>query len=354
MSAQLPFEMLEKQLDQRFAAIDRARAESDRIELQLLDLTSGLLPPDTSIVIFGSFARREWTAQSDVDWTLLVDGQADPEHHATAQQFGLKLKDAKFSAPGRTNVFGRETFSHELIHCIGGENDTNTNMTRRLLLLLEPRSLSRVDAHSRVIRGILKRYLDSERSFITESGREYKVPRFLLNDIVRYWRTVAVDYVNKQWERGEPEGWALRNIKLRFSRKLLFVSGLLRCFGPRLGKNVDESLFRIEEDAKAAVLTYIVDELPLTPIDLVAKHALERGRIETAKAIFTAYDYFLERLGDEGCRDSLKSLRFGAAFDDRDFKDLRDKSREFDQAINKLFFDDEQATRELIMKYGVF
>jgi predicted nucleotidyltransferase len=37
-------------------------------------------PPDTSIVVFGSLARGEWTQGSDRDWTLLVDGQVDVHH----------------------------------------------------------------------------------------------------------------------------------------------------------------------------------------------------------------------------------------------------------------------------------
>src|SRR5262245_41479191 len=30
---------------------------------------------DISVVVFGSLARGEWTTGSDVDWTLLIDGQ---------------------------------------------------------------------------------------------------------------------------------------------------------------------------------------------------------------------------------------------------------------------------------------
>jgi UTP:GlnB (protein PII) uridylyltransferase len=37
---------------------------------------------DTSIVVLGSLGRLEFTSGSDIDWNLLVDGIADPNHHA--------------------------------------------------------------------------------------------------------------------------------------------------------------------------------------------------------------------------------------------------------------------------------
>jgi hypothetical protein len=42
---------------------------------------------------------------------------------------------------------------------------------------------------------------------------------FSLNDIVRFWRTMAVDFASKQRDRAGEE-WGLRNAKLRMSRKL--------------------------------------------------------------------------------------------------------------------------------------
>jgi len=41
----------------------------------------------------------EWT-QSDVDWTLLFDGQADPEHLHVAQEVATRLEKEDFTPPG--------------------------------------------------------------------------------------------------------------------------------------------------------------------------------------------------------------------------------------------------------------
>jgi hypothetical protein len=114
--------------------------------------------------------------------------------------------------PGRTGIFGNLIFSHELVHQIGGENDPNSNITRRLLLLLESRTIGSTDAYNRVVRVILERYFDQDTNLFNVDKTHFRVPRFLLNDIVRFWRTMAVDFAGKQRERGG-EGWALRNIK---------------------------------------------------------------------------------------------------------------------------------------------
>jgi predicted nucleotidyltransferase len=53
---------------------------SERLEDRLFQLTTS----DVSVVVFGSLARDEFATKSDVDWTALIDGVADPTHLKTA------------------------------------------------------------------------------------------------------------------------------------------------------------------------------------------------------------------------------------------------------------------------------
>lgn len=347
------FETLAKALGTVFPAISGARSDSDRVLDELRLLANGLLPADASIVFYGSLARREWTTGSDVDWTLLVDGQADQKYRSIATEFRRRLDQSGKKHPGPTGIFGNVSFSHELIDCIGGERDTNTNTTRRILLLLESAAFSRMDAHQRVVRGLADRYLDSERGFLTETGRRYKVPRFLLNDVVRYWRTVCVDYVNKQWERGG-DGWALRNIKLRFSRKLMFAAGLLMCFSARLDEGPEDSgLFKDEAGAKKAVRERLISLIGTPPLDMICRR-LSAGPADTARRVLTAYDGFLAHLGDPSIRAELAALSESEANGSTAFRDLRDRSRDFQEGLTQLFFDDHPTLAELTRKCGVF
>jgi len=85
--------------------------------------------------------------------------------------------------------------------------------------LLESAPVGARSAYERVIRAIIKRYLEEEPYLVNREENRFKVPRFLLNDLVRFWRTMAVDFASKQHDR-RGEGWGLRNAKLRAEANL--------------------------------------------------------------------------------------------------------------------------------------
>ena len=198
-----------------------ARDDTSLKRQHLDQLFSERTSPDTSLVVFGSVARQEVTSSSDLDWILLIDGQSAPEHQQQARETERILAANKYIEPGKSGVFGGMVGSHLLIHNIGGEDDLNSNTTRRVLLLLESPPIGNLEAreaYDRVRRQILRRYLDDDRG-LCFSGSKIRIPRFLLNDFTRYWRTVTVDFVYKQ-RAGNDKKWALRNAKLIESRKI--------------------------------------------------------------------------------------------------------------------------------------
>ena len=101
---------------------------------------------------------------------MLVDGIADPIHHELFIEADRRIRDMAAKGVGSEKTFATFVSSHDLIHNIGGEEDTNNNLTRRLLLLLESAPLVGSVTHERVMRNILKRYLLEDRSFWRKNG----------------------------------------------------------------------------------------------------------------------------------------------------------------------------------------
>jgi predicted nucleotidyltransferase len=200
---------LEKRLKADWVHLKQAREFAAKKREELHEALKDLDSEDTSIVVSGSLARDEFTSGSDIDWTLLIDGSADPKHHDLTKRIGDVISGIAKKPVGQERTFGAMVFSHDLVHEIGGEDDTNLNTTRRLLLLLESQAVGRHDAYRRVVRNVLSRYLLEDRGFWRGSG--HRVPRFLQNDFARYWRTMAVDFAYKLRTRSG-EGWAIRNI----------------------------------------------------------------------------------------------------------------------------------------------
>ncbi len=337
-----------------WAALEAGRNKSAVEYGRLFEACKELVVPDTSLVVFGSLARGEFTDASDIDWTLLVDGITIPEHLAVARDISLALDKLQSKPPGRTGTFGNVASSHNLIHYIGGEDDTNTNTTRRSLLLLEARAIGEREAFTRVRNNLLRRYLEEDLGLWRESTR-IKIPHFLLNDFARYWRTMTVDFADKQRDRFH-EGFALRNIKLRLSRKLIYMSGLLSCFRCHLDfPNDQERVSFFNRDNALAVAERVSTYLDKTPLDLTAE-TLAKFVDKTAlvRDFFAAYDSFLALLSDPSKRKQLEALNPAQLETDSVYKEAREISHLFADAVQGIFLTADNPIGELTIKYGVF
>ncbi|MDX1947955.1 MAG: hypothetical protein SFU86_21330 [Pirellulaceae bacterium] len=336
------------------AARDAARQTLDRLRTtQRIEPNDGL-PDNLGLVAYGSLAREEWTAGSDIDWTLLNDGSATASHFRLAHSIRELVEQNGYSSPGATGTFGDIASSHELVHRIGGIDDTNQNLTRRVLLLLESVSINDSIVRDRVLRQILERYISFDPSVSWVAKPRWQVPRFLLNDIVRFWRTMAVDYAAKKWQQSGGK-WALRNSKLRFSRKLLFVKGLLLCLDSEAG--ILEPLPSSVPDAQILANQMIercIRYSNRSALELVCDSVRRLGNSDVASQLLLSYDQFLSFMNNEDIRKDLESLRFDEAHQNSTFTKIRRISMDFQRGLELLFFAPNSPWSKLMMDYGVF
>ena len=352
-----PVEDLENKLGAHWPAIRKARETTRNKLLELEAAFDGKRTPDTSLVLLGSIARQEMTGGSDPDWILLVDGQALPSHEDQQHAIAKQLAELELLEPGKTGVFGCMVGSHDLVHKIGGEDDSNSNTTRRVLILLEsvPIGNGNKEAYDRVVRQILNRYILDDRGLRFGKG-PFRVPRFLANDLTRYWRTVTVDFVYKQRSQ-KGDRWALRNAKLRMSRKLIFATGLLRCFFCHVDEEARAAREALKKnpDRVEGIVTYLEEQRRLTPLDTLARALLLLDVSDkTATDLFNSYDGFLSILDDRFKREQLSGLSFNELESSVIWKEVRLVGRSFHEGLKALFFEENEQLSELTKEYGIF
>jgi hypothetical protein len=305
-------------------------AARELTERRLADLSARLAgfdrDDDAAVVMLGSWGRRELTSQSDDDFLVLVNGR---------ERGGVlpRLPELKrvLGVAGATGTFGTTAFCENLVGRIGLDQDDNANLTRRMLLMLESVPVVGEDPY----RACWERVLDA---YLVDSIRDRHPPRFFLNDLIRYWRTICVDFVGK--ERGEPEKWGLRTAKLRTGRKLLYASGLL----PSL---------LCGELERSEMRAFLIDQLAAPPTDRVAFAFLHCGATDAGLRTLRAYDRWVGMLDDPAVREELGRLTREDTVSSAAFQDVRRLAMDVEQGLLALLFDT-VPLRGLTREYAVF
>ena len=108
----------------------------------------------------------------------------------------------------------------KMLEALGAPQDDNENLfTARMLLLLEARCVCNQSLYSEIVNKILEHY------FRDSGGKITFRPLFLLNDLLRYWRTLCLNY---ELIRDQPDRpWIKKNISLKFSRMLTVFGTVL-------------------------------------------------------------------------------------------------------------------------------
>lgn len=164
---------------------------------------------------------------------------------------------------------------------------------------------------------------------------------------------MAVDFAYKARTRGNG-GMALRNFKLRMSRKLIYVSGMLSCYACHLGFAQGTPGERCSGQEQACIRC-LRAFMCRPPLEVLADVLLRLGgsASEPALTIMNAYDEFVGVLSDRDQRAALDALK-QEDFDTSDVFDApRRISHEFRDGLKTLFFNVPEIY-ELTSIYGLF
>jgi len=177
----------------------------------------------------GSLGRFETGRISDLDLFFLAEreGRGPNERSLTRlaeiQSFADVIKvnrDLELPAFSGDGQYLKVHEVADIISATGDSNDDSENrFTTRLLLLLESQPICNEGLYNTAITRVLEMYFRDGR------GKKNFRPLFLLNDILRYWRTLCLNYERSRAEPGKP--WWKRNLNLKFSRKLTVFSSVL-------------------------------------------------------------------------------------------------------------------------------
>jgi len=242
----------------------------------------------------GSFGRREASEYSDIDLFIVSLSDYDEKKKVDRSRLSnLKeilleadlirasdqLKFPPFSGDGK---FLQQHTAMSLIQSTGNQNDDAANtFTARLLLLLESKPLIGNEVHSAIIDEVIAKYWEEFRR-----KKDCFMPAYLANDILRYWRTLCLNYEANipQDEPNRAEKRKIDNYKLKHSRMLTCYSALLFLL----------CVYAENHTVSPSDAQNMVYLTPTQRVEWVGNHSKKEGVSAIAQKLLEHYELFLD------------------------------------------------------------
>lgn len=277
-----------------------------------------------AVFVAGSYARNEASVHSDIDLFFVFNGDLDedvPSPRINSMRAFAKIIEVAdnmgFPAFSNDGEFLKILESPKMARELGGRDDDHLNyFTARMLMLLESSPVFNSDTYERVLREVVGSYF---RDY-THRPDQFK-PIFLINDILRFWKTLCLNYEHKRNQPDEnPAEKAkqkAKNFKLKFSR-------LLTCFG---------SIASIIDHSSTIGPEEVVQLVKLSPFERLQDTAARRSNLQPEfQTIAREYEWFLattnvsgeellSSFGEKGFIDD--AFRRAEAFGDSMFRLVR-------------------------------
>lgn len=184
------------------------------------------------VYVCGSLGRLEMTAKSDLDlFFITMNDESDsstPNYSnldkytffANLYKINQKLE---YHEPSKRGLYWDFISKTNLLDIGSRQEDYNNSFTARMLLILESKPLLNDHAYELLVEETIMRY------FIDyQEHKDDFHPLFLMNDILRYWYTLTLNY---EYRRDPNDGKDEKNwkrLKLKYPR-LLTCFSMLAC-----------------------------------------------------------------------------------------------------------------------------
>lgn len=171
---------------------------------------------DATITVFvtGSLGRQEVGSSSDLDFFIIslkkLPKLKEIQIFSNMIEINTFLGFPELSNDGE---YLKVHYIDEMLSMAGSPKDDEQNMfTERMLLFLESKCIFSDKNYNEIIGRIISMYLRDS------GGRVNFKPLFLVNDILRFWRTLCLNYEQTRHTAGR--SWKKKNINLKYSRML--------------------------------------------------------------------------------------------------------------------------------------
>jgi predicted nucleotidyltransferase len=265
----------------------RKNSEEKLSELKRILAGSPELRPFCDLTIFatGSYARGEASTHSDIDLFFLNKHplSSDSDNNINSITLFAKIIDIakqlnlpKFSNDGAYLKIMEGP--HILEHLGNSSDDYMNHFTARLLMILESKPVFGEDSYNAILKDVLGRYFEDY-----PDHPENFHPTFLINDIVRFWKTLCLNYENKRNQPVTDEekkiSQKIKNFKLKFSR-------MLTCFG---------SICYISAQRDVLGPNNLIQMTSLNPIERLQKSTAGLDLSRAMDEAYVQYEWFLNR-----------------------------------------------------------
>lgn len=301
------------------ALLERRKLTKSKLEKLMQALSaveaSAIVENCACVYATGSMGRGEMSENSDLDIFIVRDKTvAKPLTNlneirlkARLIEVGRDLGFPEFSDDGE--YVKSYDVKEDFIFKLGARNDDYDNvLTARLLLLLESRPILGQDVYKNVIDELLAVYW---RDYSQNSSNF--LPVFLINDILRFWKTLCLNYEERTSDANTGKKTAhpnagkrrLLNYKLKYSRLLTCYSAIIY---------LQAVLLRDGGTVSPDAAMEMVSLTPTERLEYVAKSNVDME--SPVISILENYSKFLRT-----CEDAKAALQ--AKFEDPEFKRAR-------------------------------